>query len=104
MIVNNPINQNIDEMLIESAESALDNFIPKSLMSASIEINNKEIQWLCVFDLTATEEDIEFGSVAGTEIIADFSHEFGINEMLEKTESSIKVRCLKNLIYTRKDL
>ena len=68
---------------------------------ASFDIIDKEIQWLCVFDLSATEDDIEDCKVAGTEIIADFTWEYGINEMFEKTKPSEKPRTLKNVVYQR---
>lgn len=104
-----------DKSLIESAKHALDNHIPKSLISASIELRTlkrkwfqvfdkktkKEIQWLCIFDQTATEDDIEFGRVAGTEIISDFNSEYGINEMFKKIDLEEKPRVLKNIIYSK---
>ncbi len=106
---------NIDDLLIISALRALDNKIPKSLISASIELkisrkkwmgifnNNKtkEIQWLCIFDQTATETDFEFGSIAGTEIIADFSSEYRFTEMFKKIELNQKTRVLKNIVYSQ---
>jgi len=111
------MNENIDKKLTNSAEQALDNEIPDSLLSASIELKickdkwfgifnkkaKKEIQWLCVFDKTATENDFEFGEIAGSEIIADFSSEFGINEMFEKNDLNQDSRVLKNVIYQRLD-
>ena len=108
----------MNNFLIQSAKRALDNQIPKSLISASIELKiihrkclgllkigaKKEIQWLCVFDETATEDHIEFASIAGTEIIADFNNEYGINEMFEKINPNQKPRELKSLIYTRRNI
>lgn len=109
--------KNINEILISSAERALDNDIPETLLSASIELKiqknkwlgifnrkeKKEIQWLCIFDQTATDDDIEFGEIAGAEIIADFNSEFGINEIFEKIELNQKPRVLKNIVYQRLD-
>ena len=111
------MNHKINETLIKSAERAMDNIIPDSLISASIELKvwkhkwlgifvgkeKKEIQWLCVFDSWATEDDIEFGGIAGTEIISDFNSEYGLNEMFEKISSNEKPRVLKHIIYSRKN-
>jgi len=107
-----------DKFLIESAKHALDNHIPKSLISASVELKTlkkkwfqvfdkktkKEIQWLCVFNQTATEDDIEFGRIAGAEIISDFNSEYGINEMFEKIDSEDTPRVLRNIIYSKPKL
>ena len=95
------MNQEIDNLLIKSAKRALGNLIPQSLISASVEMKKKEIQWLCIFDQIATDDDIEFGSIAGTEIIADFTSEYGMNEMLEKLDPNAKVRTLKNIVYSK---
>jgi hypothetical protein len=91
----------INEFLKSSAKRALGGNTPKSLRKASIELNDKEVQWLCVLDLSATEDDIEVCAVAGTEIIADFTQEYSINEMIEKTNPNENPRTLKNIVYQR---
>ncbi|WP_299006034.1 hypothetical protein [uncultured Tenacibaculum sp.] len=70
------------------------------MVSSVYRKTKKEIQWLCIFDQTATD-DIEFGRVAGTEIISDFNSEYGINEMFEKIDLDEKPRVLKNIIYSK---
>ena len=92
---------NINEFLKSSAKRALGGNTPKSLRKASIELKDKEVQWLCILDYSATEDDIEDCSVAGTEIIADFTWEYGINEMFEKTKPNDEQRELKNVVYQR---
>ncbi|WP_067151938.1 hypothetical protein [Pseudotamlana agarivorans] len=91
----------INEFLKSSAKRALRGNTPKSLRKASIELNDKEVQWLCVLDLSATEDDVKNCAVAGTEIIADFTWEYGINQMFEKTQPNEKPRALKNIVYQR---
>lgn len=109
--------ENIDELLMNSAQRALDNQIPKTLISASIELKiwrkkwfglfngkiKKEIHWLCIFDQAASKDDFEFGTIAGTEIISDFDSEYGLNEMFEKIELNQKPRVLKNIAYSRNE-
>ena len=93
----------INEFLKSSTKRALGGNTPKSLRKASVELNDKEVQWLCVLDFSATEDDIEDCRIAGTEIIADFTWEYGINEMFEKTKPNEKPRTLKNVVYQRLD-
>ena len=93
--------KDINEFLKSSAKRALEGNTPKSLRKASIELKNKEVQWLCILDCSASEDDIEDCAVAGTEIIADFTWEYGINEMFEKVEPNEKPRALKNIVYQR---
>ncbi|MFC0604570.1 hypothetical protein [Winogradskyella pulchriflava] len=93
--------KDINEFLKSSAKRALGGNTPKSLRKASIELIDKEVQWLCILDYSATEDDIEDCAVAGTEIIADFTWEYGINEMFEKVKPYEKPRVLKNVVYER---
>ena len=93
--------KDIDEYLKKSAKKALKGNTPKTLRKASVELIDKEIQWLCVLDNSATEDDIEDCSIAGTEIIADFTWEYGINEVFEKIESNERPRSLKIAIYEK---
>ncbi|WP_405224038.1 hypothetical protein [Dokdonia sp. Asnod1-B02] len=90
-----------DEFLKSIAKQALGGNTPKSLRQASIELKEKEVQWLCMLDYSATHEDIEDCAVAGTEIIANFSWEYGINEILKKTKPHDKLVSLQNVVYQR---
>lgn len=97
------LGKNKDEFLRLSAKRALRGNTPKSLRKASIELIDKEVQWLCVLDFSATEDEIEECSIAGGELISDFTWEYGLNEMFEKTKPDEKPRELKNVIYQRVD-
>jgi hypothetical protein len=95
--------KDINDYLNSSAQRALGGNIPKSLRKASIEIINKEVQWLCVFDYSANENDFEDCSIAGTEIIADFNCEYTINEIFEKSKPNEQPRTLGTVVYERKE-
>jgi hypothetical protein len=84
-----------------SAQRALLGNVPKCLRSASLDINDSEIVWKCVFDNDAIDSDFELLSMAGTEIISDFTVGFSIKEIFEVIPYPQKINHLKWVVYSR---
>ncbi len=90
----------IDIHLRLSAQRALWGHAPSTLRTASIDIKNNVILWKCIFDKDATDNDFELLRMAGTEIIADFSH-FNIEEEMTIIPFPTKTEDLEFLVYYR---
>ena len=91
-----------DQKLILSSVRALWGCVMPSLRTVSIELNDDIILWKCVFDSTATEDDLENLSAAAAEVTADFP-KYGLKEIIVTIPFPQKTEPLKNLIYLRKE-
>jgi hypothetical protein len=89
-----------DISLILSGVRALIGEITPCLRSASVEWNGNKIVFKCVFDDTATENDLELMSDAAGEIIADFN-DCGLEEIVQKLPPPEPTNPLKNVLYHR---
>ena len=91
-----------DISLILSSVRALWGVVTPSVRSVSTEIRNDTIIWQCIFDIEATEEEMELMSDAASEVISDFNN-LTLDERIIKIHSPIKIDHLKNLIFLRKE-
>lgn len=89
-----------DISLILSGVKALIGEVTPCLRSASVEWNGNKVIFKCVFDETATDEDLELMSAAATEIIADFS-DCDLEEIVQKVSPPEPTNPLKNVLYHR---
>ncbi len=97
-------NMNKNNISIElrlSAQKALWGHVTPCLRTASIENEGNLIKWKCVFDDSATDDDFELMSMAGTEIIGDFTEEFDIDEEFVITPYPNITDDYKYLVYYR---
>jgi hypothetical protein len=70
------------------------------LRSASIEFQNETIVFKCVFDETASDDDLELMSAAAAEIIADFP-DADLKEIFFKVAPPNSTEPLENILYHR---
>ena len=89
-----------DISLILSGVRALIGEITPPLRSVSIELDNKKVIFKCVFDQTATDDDIELMSAVAGEIIADFP-DYDLKEIYQKIPQPEPTNPLKNVLYHR---
>jgi hypothetical protein len=89
-----------DISIILSGVNALIGEVTPCLRSASIEWNGNKVIFKCVFDETATEDDLELMSAAAGEIIADFP-DSDLEEVVEKVSPPEPTNPLKNVLYHR---
>jgi hypothetical protein len=92
-----------DTYIRMSAQGALLGQIPASLRAVSVDVDkaNSKVLLRCIFDGAPTEDDWELLSVAATEIIADFSAPFTIEEEYLETKYPNEMKHLKHLVYLR---
>ena len=85
-----------------SALRALLGHVPPSLRAVSVDFFEPEIiRFRAVFDVGATDEDVELLSVAATEIISDFSAPWRITEEYVRCPAPAPVKHLTYLIFLR---
>ena len=84
-----------------SAQRALWGHVPACLRFASIQKNENTIEWRCIFDSEATDDDFELARMAGTEIISDFTPETKINEDIRIVPFPEKPTNLEFLVFSR---
>lgn len=84
-----------------SAQRALWGHVPQSLRAFSVQLQENVIRTRAIFDETATGADKELLSVAGTEIIADYSAPFTIQEEFIVVPNEKEIQHLESLIYFR---
>jgi len=93
-----------------SAQRALWGAVPPSLRAVSIAVEPTEeaenrwdyrILWLCIFDGTQTEAEVELLREAATEVIADYPDRVTIEERYEVTPLPEKPRRLLELVFQR---
>ncbi|MGJ0491394.1 hypothetical protein [Methylobacter sp.] len=84
-----------------SAQRALWGCVPCSLRAFSVEVGPMLVRTRSIFDETATDEDKELLSEAGTEIIADFAAPFRIEEEFVVVPKGQKMNHLSTLIFLR---
>jgi hypothetical protein len=89
-----------DISLILSGVRALIGEVTPCLRSVSAEWDGKDVIFKCVFDETATEDDLELMSSAAGEIIADFP-DYGLKEIVQKVPQPGPTNPLKNVLYQR---
>lgn len=89
-----------DISLILSGVRALIGEVTPSLRSASVEWDGNKVIFKCVFDETATEDDLELMSAAAAEIIADFP-DYDLQEIIQKVSPPNPTTPLKNVLYHR---
>lgn len=89
-----------DIALILSAVRALTGAVPPSLISVSVAFNENTIQWQCLLDEQATDEELEILSVAAAEVIADFPA-YDLHEWIKRVAPGEKPSLLGNLVYLR---
>ena len=92
-----------DTYIRMSAQRALLGQIPALLRAASVDVDksNSKVFLRCIFDGKPTEDDWELLSVPATEIIADFSAPFTIEEEYLETKYPNEMKHLKHLVYLR---
>ena len=96
----NIINPKEDISLILSGVRSLHGAIVPSLRSVSIELRNNQICWQCLYDETASDEELELLSAAAAEVIADFP-DYTLEEIIKRVPRSLQMDHLRNLIYLR---
>ena len=85
-----------------SAQRALLGEVTIGLRAVSTELIGNVIKWRCVFESEqAKENQWENLSVAATEVIADYSDEFTIEEEYLVTPLAESIIHLKNIVYLR---
>lgn len=84
-----------------SAQRALLGLVAASLRSASIQKDGNTIRWRCVFDVGATEEDLELARIAGSELVADSPVSTEIEEQIIIIPFPEKPTHLEYLVYHR---
>jgi hypothetical protein len=89
-----------DISLILSGVRALIGEVTPCLRSASVELNENKVIFKCVFDETATENDLELMSAAAGAIIADFPG-CDLKEIVQKVAPPQPTNPLKNVLYHR---
>lgn len=87
--------------LLLSAQRALWGNVPPTLRSASIEQRGDTIHFRSVFTSDAPNDDIELLSIAGTEVIADFSSPTTIHEEFVRLDPPAKPTHLRHLVFLR---
>jgi len=94
----------IDISLRLSAQRALLDAIPNGLRAVSVEAKEQTILFRCIFeDVDSKEKHWELLSVAGTEIISDFSDHKIAEEYLVDDGPRQKIKHLKHLVFMRKE-
>ncbi|MGJ8674261.1 hypothetical protein [Rubritalea sp.] len=91
----------IDTKIQMSAMRSLLGNVTPTLRSASIEVSETTIFWRCIYDNTATKDDLELAQIAGTEIIADFPSPWDIDEDIRIKPFPDSLDNLKHMIYLR---
>lgn len=92
-----------DKQLRLSALRALWGNVTPPMRSASVEYEGQIIHWQCIYDNSATDEDMELASDAAGELISDYSEEYELKETIVIIPNATKMTHLKNLIYLRKE-
>lgn len=92
--------ENNIELILRSVR-ALQGEITPSLRSVSVELRGKVIIWQCIFDGDATDDDFELMRMASTELIADYSYDYSLDEKIMKIQFPNEMKNLKNLIFLR---
>ena len=92
---------NTRSALLLSAQRALWGNVTTQLRSASIEASGNKIRWRCIFDSSATEEDFELVSIAGSEILADFSNPWTLEEEVIVIPEPDEIEDLECLVFRR---
>ena len=93
-------NPNVTDLTM-SATRALWGHVSPCLRTASVEFSEDTIYWRCLFDSDATDDDIELASMAGAELIADFSHPWEFEEDLRIVPFPEALTNLEYLVYHR---
>lgn len=84
-----------------SAQRALWGCVPCSLRAFSVEVEHGVVRTRSIFDETATATEKELLSEAGTEILADFTDRFRIEEELLVVPRGQEIEHLACLIFLR---
>ena len=95
------MNKDLRVQIRLSAQRALLSQIQLSLRSVSIDIDERRIYFRCIFDGEPTEYDRELMSTVASEIIADFSAPYTIEEQYLSTKMTNEMNHLKYLVYLR---
>lgn len=84
-----------------SAQRALLGAVPSCLRAVSVEVEGTVVRMRSIFDFGASDADKELLSVTSTEIIADFSSPFTIEEELLVLPTTQPMVHLTHLVYLR---
>lgn len=84
-----------------SAQRALWGNVPPTLRAVSLEQRGDAIYFRCVFTSDATDDDVELLSIAGTEVIADFSAPMTLQEEVIRLDPPTKPSHLTHLVFLR---
>jgi hypothetical protein len=84
-----------------SAQRALLGHVPPSLRAVSVELNGTTIRFRIVFDGTPDEEATDLLSCAATEMIADFTAPYTIEEECLAVDAPDAMTHLEWLVYLR---
>lgn len=91
-----------EECLRLSAQRALCMHVVPCLRAVTASLNNHHITWRCIFDESATEDDIDLLSQAATELIADYNTAlFTFEEVYEVIAFPEEMNLEKHIVYYR---
>lgn len=91
------------EYLMLSAQRALLNRVVTGLRSVSTALEGSQIIWRCIFDNSASENDIALLKQAAKAVIEDYTADFTIKERYEIISFPDKMKMEKNMIYYRNE-
>jgi hypothetical protein len=86
-----------------SAQRALWGAIPPRLRAVSVELIDHTIRMRSIFDGGPTDAEREALSIAGTEMVADFTTPFVISEEMLSVPYPAEMQHLRWLIYLRNE-
>ncbi len=95
------MNIDLDVQIRLSAQRALWDQIPPTLRAVSVDIDEQNVYFRCVFDGEPAEYEWEILSVAAAEIIADFHAPYTIEEEYLSIKAPNAMNHLKHLVYLR---
>ena len=87
--------------LMLAMQRALLSRVPQSLIAVSVELDFDAVRVRYIFDDTATEDDKELLSEAGTELIGEFSESYRIEEEFLVVEERSEMEHFSSLVFLR---
>ena len=87
--------------LMLAAQRALLSRVPPSLIAVSVELDYDAVRVRYIFDDTASEDDKELLSEAGTELIGEFSESYRIEEEFLVVPERSEMEHLSSLVFLR---
>ena len=87
--------------LMLAMQRALLSRVPPSLIAVSVELDFDAVRVRYIFDDTATEDDKELLSEAGTELIGEFSESYRIEEEFLVVQERSEMEHFSSLVFLR---